>query len=718
MKLTLRFVVLIAALLLSVAASAGAGWHALRHLDAALDGVVKGDMERLLAITHTRRLFRSLVVLERDYLLSNADDERQAMDHKVTAMARELEQQLEKYATLMPPSDAPAIAAIRGAQRRWLERDARVRAAARRSSAEGVALAASHARDPVSWEAVIGGLVKANEARLAREVDGTHATYATARTTLLAVSFAAALLAASLGYLIFSGIRKNVRQLSQLNGNLEGLVAQRTAELSERERSLRLVLDSTGDGVIGVQSDGGLAGNASAAAAHWFGPVVPGTAASRYLFPDDAASEALFRLGLAQLLDGSLPRPVVLDQMPQRVLRDGLILDLSYRQVLGDSTVTLLVLVRDVTARVNSEHGEQEARERQGLVGKLLIDKLGFANFVRDTERLIRALESERDERVARQHLHTLKGNVAVYGLGSMARLCHKVEDRLAETPGLPSAAEIAALSAMLRDKLKGIEDFLTGLGRDVYEVETEEHAAVVQSLLDRKDYEEILEMVEIWTWPRVAERLTRARAECEYLARRLDKQVLVEVEHGDLRLPAGYLEHFWPALTHVLRNAVGHGLETPEQRVACGKPPRGSLRLTAKQADECFVLQVEDDGAGIQLGAIKASARARGLSWHDEREALELIFRDGVSSQAGVTELSGRGVGLAAVRAACEAAQGRIEVVNRPGHGVRLVFSFPRPLVDTAALAAKLAQRWMVAPSSSATSSMTLRKAGSRLAL
>jgi chemotaxis protein histidine kinase CheA len=476
------------------------------------------------------------------------------------------------------------------------------------------------------------------------------------------------------------------------------------------------VLDSTGDGILGVRSDGTLAGNASAAATHWFGQAVPGAPASRYLFPEDSASEALFRLGLEQLLDGLMPRQVVLDQMPQRILRDDLILDLSYRQVLGDHAVTLLVLVRDVTARVHSENGEQEARERQGLVGKLLIDKLGFANFVRDAERLIQALESERDVPVARRHLHTLKGNVAVYGLGSMARLCHKIEDRLAETPGLPSAAEVAALSAMLRDKLKGIEDFLTGLGRDVYEVETEEHAAVVQSLLDRKDYEEILEMVEMWTWPRVVERLTRARAECEYLARRLDKQVLVEVDHGDLRLPASYLEHFWPTLTHVLRNAVGHGLETPEQRVACGKPARGSLRLTATQTDQSFVLQIEDDGAGIDLDAIKASAHARGLGWHDERDALNLIFRDGVSSQAGVTELSGRGLGLSAALAACEAAQGSVEVVNRPGHGVRVVFSFPRPLVDTAALAERLAQRWMVAPAGDAMTSMTIRKARSRL--
>jgi HPt (histidine-containing phosphotransfer) domain-containing protein len=718
MKLTLRFVVLISALLLSVAASASAGWRALARLDGALDAVVKNDMERLLAITHSRRLFRSLVVLERDYLLTNSLSERDLMDRKLTVAARELEQQINKYAKLMPAGDAASIEDIRGVRRRWLERDARVRDAARRGDANALSLSARHADDPVSWETVIGGLVNANEKRLADEVAGTHATYGTARKTLLAVSLAAALLAASLGYLIFAGIRRNVRELSALNDNLEGLVAERTLALSERERSLRLVLDSTGDGIINVQSDGTLSGNASAAATQWFGPLKAGGRASTYLFPEDASSEALFRLGLDQLVEDLMPRQVVLEQMPQRIVKDELILDVSYRQVLGDSSVTLLVLVRDVTARVHSEHGEQEARERQSLVGKLLIDKLGFANFVRDAEHLIQALESERDVHVARRHLHTLKGNVAVYGLGSMARLCHRIEDRLAETPGLPSVAEVAALSAMLRDKLKGIEEFLIGLGRDAYEVETEEHAAVVQSLLDRKDHEEILHMVEVWTWPRVVERLGRARAECEYLARRLDKQLTVELEHGDLRLPAGYLDHFWPTLSHVLRNAVDHGIETPEVRVAAGKPPTGSLRLRASQTDEQFVLEVEDDGGGIDLEAVKAAGRARGLDWRDDAEALDLIFRDGLSTHTAVSEVSGRGVGLPALRAACDAESGSMELYNRPGHGVRFVFSFRRPVVDTAALAAKLAQRWILVPEAQHKASMTMRRARPRLAL
>ena len=94
----MRFVVLIAALLAAVAASATTGLMALHRLDTALTGIVENDMERLLAITHTRRLFRSMVVLERDYILAKTAPERAKMDTKMESLAVELQQQLHKYA--------------------------------------------------------------------------------------------------------------------------------------------------------------------------------------------------------------------------------------------------------------------------------------------------------------------------------------------------------------------------------------------------------------------------------------------------------------------------------------------------------------------------------------------------------------------------------------------------------------------------------------------
>jgi HPt (histidine-containing phosphotransfer) domain-containing protein len=474
------------------------------------------------------------------------------------------------------------------------------------------------------------------------------------------------------------------------------------------------VLDTTGAVIVGVRADGTLAGNASAAAVSWFGDATAGARASRYLFSEDPAGEALFRLGLSQLLDDILPWQVALDQMPWRLLRGEQILDLTYKRVPGDTELALLVVARDVTARVHSEQAEQEARERQGLVARLLLDKHGFNTFVRDAERMLADLHGEQDPQLARRILHTLKGNVAVYGLGTMARLCHRIEDRLAEAGGLPLELELRSLGKHLRDKLKGIEEFLSGLSRNVYEVETEEHEALVQSLRERRDYAELLEMVETWTWPRAAERLARLRNEGEYLARRLDKQVRIELEHNDLRLPEAYLEKFWPTLTHVVRNAIDHGIETPEQRRSAGKPLEGVLRLRTSQQGDHFRLELEDDGAGVNLPAVRDAAERRGLALKGDASDVNAIFQDGVSTRASITEVSGRGVGLSATRDACLAEGGRVEVTTRPSAGTCFTFSFYRPVVDTEAIQRQREPRWRPVNRASAVEpagSMTLLK-------
>ncbi|HEX2674213.1 MAG TPA: hypothetical protein VHM25_25225, partial [Polyangiaceae bacterium] len=255
MKLTLRFVLLMLVLLLSFGVGAASGLQALARLDDALNGVVKGDMERLLAITHARRLFRSMTVLERDHLLAASAEERAAVDKKLSSNARELLEQIDKYASLMHPEDGAAVQKIRGARARWIERDEKVRSAAR-AGLDAKPLVALHAADPISWEAEIGALVKANERRLAEQVKATHAVYTAKRTMLLSVSALACLFAAGFGYVVFVGIRSNMNEVLALNTNLEKLVAARTEALRAREQSLRLVLDSTGDGIIGIGASG------------------------------------------------------------------------------------------------------------------------------------------------------------------------------------------------------------------------------------------------------------------------------------------------------------------------------------------------------------------------------------------------------------------------------------------------------------------------------
>ncbi|HKP59445.1 MAG TPA: ATP-binding protein [Polyangiales bacterium] len=700
MKLSLRFVVLVVALTAAVAASAQAGLQALTQLDAALTRIVDNDVERLLAITHSRRLFRSMVVLERDYILARTEDERKPLDKKMVKAGEDLLEQIEKYSKLMPQDDARTVEDIRGARTRWIERDEDVRAAAHKNQDQALELAKLHAQDPVSWEKAIGGLVKLSEERLDASVKQNHAVFVAARSKLLWVSGIAALLATVFGSLIFFGIRRNMLQIVQLNTNLEAQVRARTASLVQREQALKLVLDSTGDGILEAGRDGMLTGVSSAAAVRWFGAVVPGIKLSAYLYADDSDAAAHFGMAFDQLAEDILPWELCRDQMPRRLELNAMILELDFKRVFEHNEFAkILITVRDVTEAVQSERAERSAREQQSLITKLLQDKAGFAQFVKDSEALIVSLAGAQDEVVAKRDLHTLKGNSGFFGLTTVAEFCHAIEDRLAVEGGLPSAAEVADLAGLWRTRMQSIETFLTELGGSRLEVDLSDHARLIESLLSRKDYAELVTMVELWSWPRTSERLTRMRAHAEHLATRLGKSIEVSLEHNDLRLPREYLERFWPTLIHVVRNAVDHGSEPAEQREAQGKSPRVNLKFRTEQTDDVLVIEVQDDGPGVDRAALLRSARNKQADIADDISLRELVFMDGVSSRANVTETSGRGVGLAAVRQACEAEGGEVELLSEPGKGTTFRFRFRRPVVKPGALAARIERRWSLQP-------------------
>jgi len=151
-----------------------------------------------------------------------------------------------------------------------------------------------------------------------------------------------------------------------------------------------------------------------------------------------------------------------------------------------------------------------------------------------------------------------------------------------------------------------------------------------------------------------------------------------VEVQTGSVRLSRETLAPFWSAFVHVIRNAVDHGIETGEERLAHGKPGRARLRLTAARVGDDVVLNVADDGRGIDWEKVGARAKAAGLRCADRLDLQEALFRDGLSTKEDVAEVSGRGVGLAAVRAECDRLSGTIRVTSERAEGTTFQFTFP----------------------------------------
>lgn len=164
--------------------------------------------------------------------------------------------------------------------------------------------------------------------------------------------------------------------------------------------------------------------------------------------------------------------------------------------------------------------------------------------------------------------------------------------------------------------------------------------------------------------------------------ARATGKQIRLITEGGETELDRSVLERLRDPLTHLLRNAVDHGIEPPGERSAAGKPTVGTVRLRAwHEAGQVFV-EVSDDGRGIDPRRLREVARERNLPvGDDDRSGLELLFLPGFTTTAEPTMLSGRGVGLDVVKRNLEALSGSIEVTSTPGRGTRFTLRLPLTL-------------------------------------
>jgi two-component system sensor histidine kinase and response regulator WspE len=170
-------------------------------------------------------------------------------------------------------------------------------------------------------------------------------------------------------------------------------------------------------------------------------------------------------------------------------------------------------------------------------------------------------------------------------------------------------------------------------------------------------------------------------------LGRSLGKQVRLEIEGEKTQVDRDVLEKLEAPLTHLLRNAVDHGIESPEQRLLAGKPAEGVVRLRAAHQAGLLVLELSDDGAGVDLDRLRASIVTRQLSpahtaeQMSEEELLSFLFLPGFSMRDKVTEVSGRGVGLDAVQHGIRQLRGAIELHQNTGVGSRFQLEVPLTL-------------------------------------
>ncbi|WP_049983498.1 chemotaxis protein CheA [Halorubrum sp. BV1] len=167
-------------------------------------------------------------------------------------------------------------------------------------------------------------------------------------------------------------------------------------------------------------------------------------------------------------------------------------------------------------------------------------------------------------------------------------------------------------------------------------------------------------------------------------ISRDLDKRIDFEIEGDDVELDRTILTEMRDPLVHVLRNAVDHGIESPDEREAAGKDPTGTVRLTAERERDHVIIEVADDGGGLDPDQLREKAVDEGVKSREAVEAMEddevydLVFHPGFSTAEEVTDVSGRGVGMDVVRTTARDLDGSVAVESEPGEGTTVRFRLP----------------------------------------
>lgn len=470
------------------------------------------------------------------------------------------------------------------------------------------------------------------------------------------------------------------RSLETLNKTLESKVEARTAELQERNREMRAVLDNIDQGLVMLDAAGKMGPQRSAAFSRWLGAGRGIETFEELLTASDNSAGVNFGLAFQQCQENMLPLDCSLDMLPRKAAIGERTLDIRYLPFTDSNgeLQNLLVVLTDATERLAHAAAEASQRETLAIMRGVVRDRSEYERFLADLlQRTSTLHDVANDDEVAfKREAHTIKGNAAVYGLERIAAMCHALEDEVAD--GTPPTAALARYAEPLRELIHVAYATARtlGLGRPQLEVHPDELEAALRALRTGA-VDEATAALTSWYDDPAERHLQRLGDAARAIVAKLGKGDLRVVVDSTVRLPRRF-DAVWSVLSHLVRNAADHGLESVNERVAAGKTDEPTLTLSARCVGNEAVIAIADNGRGINWSAVRASAQKKGLPSANERDLVDALFSDGMSTAQSLSSLSGRGVGLSAVKDAVVALGGRIEIASEPGRGTTFSLHFP----------------------------------------
>ena len=527
----------------------------------------------------------------------------------------------------------------------------------------------------------------------------------------------------------FAGVRQD--RLAAVLDQREEVIKERTRDLARANKAVKELLDNMQQAIFTVGQDGLVNPEFSAHTATLFGDVpINGTHILTLLQVDgETPGEAALRMkNWFEVVCGS-------DELQWMMTRDEAIaaieyrrpgkdegepsvcnLELEYAPIYSDGVVSrVMVIAKDVTdLRVLRRDVVQKEQKLNMVTEVVTAGDSAFMEFLFEAEERLGQLRSARDAgdgagatREIMRGVHTIKGNARMCGLRVIEAVAHEVEQSLGSARrrakggdqdvlaplarALQEARDVgqkvfrgAGTTAGHRDgpsraRVLVLERCFGRLSRSVSRAEPQLDEEIQAALTSLGEAVEAVGEVEAGTLEPALQRMVAD------LAMVKDKRVGLKVSGGQTTVSHMTRSALREMLVHALRNAVDHGVETPEERQAAGKPPGSEVVVTFLEAEGELITSVRDDGTGIEVASLKAHCVKRGLITADAAralnglEALELVFHPGLSTAAEVTAISGRGAGMDIIRGTARRHGGDVTIASTVSKGTELTIRIPR---------------------------------------
>lgn len=465
--------------------------------------------------------------------------------------------------------------------------------------------------------------------------------------------------------------------------------------VSDRTSDIRNLMDNTGQGFLTFGPDFLVEPLYSKGCRTMFNRPIEGLRVEELLFPHGGDPAEEFVQGLTLYFQGKSKGSVIFDLLEKSSFSEGKYLAYEYREA---SQSKILCIITDVTLIKQLADRNKAEAERQTIILRALNHKHFFSGFIDEANGLFDTLhlyettaplKTEVEELL--RHMHTFKGNAGFFGFQATQEMAHDFEYALSDSLVLGGEIPYKDFSLDLKrayyQELKVITDIM---GKDWLE---EAGGIVVPRLFYDKiakyvrtkytHEKKLVQYLEHYRKIALKELFSRfpfiAEATAEKLGKRINPMV---VSGGDLRVVPERFEALVESCIHLVNNMVDHGIEYTYEREAHQKDPAGNLEIRLDRGPDSLIMVFIDDGRGVSVTEIEKLCREKGLIKPEDKPnpqtILQYLFHDGFSTRKEVSEISGRGVGLAAVRAEVQKLGGTIEVHSKIGQGTEFEIFLP----------------------------------------